>query len=128
MGRGHDPEGWPGAISLDPPAAWRLPWLPWPHHWRTVGQGLPWLADLLSYRWQIYFRIEEPAIQEQPNRGLPVGVDRGITHTMAVSDGRHLDMPSLLTKGEQRRLRKLELQAARRREVRLRKAGTRISR
>jgi putative transposase len=80
-----------------------------------------------SLGWQIYFRIEEPAIQEQPNRGLPVGVDRGITHTMAVSDGRHLDMPSLLTKGEQRRLRKLELQAARRREVRLRKAGTRIS-
>jgi putative transposase len=81
-----------------------------------------------SLGWQIYFRIEEPAIQEQPNRGLPVGVDRGITHTMAVSDGRHLDMPPLLALGEQRRLRKLELQAARRRETRLRKAGTRISR
>jgi putative transposase len=80
-----------------------------------------------SLGWQIYFRIEEPAVQEQPNRGLPVGVDRGITHTLAVSDGRHLDMPPLLTKGEQRRLRKLELQAARRRETRLRKAGTRIS-
>jgi putative transposase len=81
-----------------------------------------------SLGWQIYFRIEEPAIQEHPNRGLPVGVDRGITHTIAVSDGRHLDMPPLLTRGEQRRLRKLELQAARRRETRLRKAGTRISR
>jgi putative transposase len=81
-----------------------------------------------SLGWQIYFRIEELAIQEQPNRGLPVGVDRGITHTMAVSDGRHLDMPPLLSKGEQRRLRKLELQAARRRETRLCNAGTRISR
>jgi putative transposase len=34
---------------------------------------------------------------------------------MALSDGRNLDMPSLLSKGEQRRLRRLELQAARRR-------------
>src|SRR6266487_737190 len=81
-----------------------------------------------SLGWRIHFRIEEPAIQKQPNRGLPVGVDRGITHTMAVSDGRHLDMPPLLTTGEQRRLRKLELRAARRRGTRLRKASARISR
>jgi putative transposase len=47
---------------------------------------------------------------------------------MAVSDGRHLDMPPLLTTGEQRRLRKLELRAARRRGTRLRKASARISR
>lgn len=45
---------------------------------------------------------------------------------MALSDGRWLDMPELLSKGERRRLRKLELKAARRRDAR-RKAGAHMS-
>ena len=44
---------------------------------------------------------------------------------MALSDGRNLDMPPLLSTGEQRRLRKLELQAARRRASR--KPGAAVS-
>jgi putative transposase len=67
--------------------------------------------------WTICFRIEE-AIEVPANTSPPIGVDRGVVHTMALSDGRNLDMPSLLRSGERRRLRKLELQAARRRAAR----------
>jgi putative transposase len=68
--------------------------------------------------WRICFRIEDEAIEIPVNTSPPVGVDRGVAHTMALSDGRNLDMPPLLRPGEQRRLRKLELQAARRRAAR----------
>jgi putative transposase len=47
-------------------------------------------------------------------------VDRGVVHAMALSDGRNLDMPELLSRGERRRLRKLELHAARQRSGRRR--------
>jgi putative transposase len=68
--------------------------------------------------WRLCFRIEEEAIEVPASTSPPVGVDRGVAHTLALSDGRNLDMPPLLRPGEQRRLRKLELQAARRRAVR----------
>jgi putative transposase len=71
-----------------------------------------------SLGWRICFRIEEPAIAAAPHSGPPIGVDRGVIHSLALSDGRNLDMPALLTKGEQRRLRRLELQAARKRAIR----------
>jgi putative transposase len=77
--------------------------------------------------WHISFRIEEPAPLVQPNSGPQVGVDRGVVHTMALSDGRFFDMPPLLAEGEQRRLRRLELQAARRRRIRHRHPGTPMS-
>jgi putative transposase len=66
-----------------------------------------------SLGWRISFRIETPSTATPTNRHPPVGVDRGIVHTMALSDGQELDMPPLLRDGELRRLRKLELQAAR---------------
>ena len=50
-----------------------------------------------------------------PNPGLPVGIDRGIVHTLALSTGVFYDMPPLLTAGERRRLRGLERKAARQR-------------
>jgi putative transposase len=37
--------------------------------------------------WHISFRIEEPAIEVPANHHPPVGVDRGVVHTMALSDG-----------------------------------------
>jgi putative transposase len=73
--------------------------------------------------WHICFRIEEPAPKVPPNTGAPVGIDYGVVHTMALSNGRDFTMPALLSKGEQRRLRKLELQAARRRAARHTGAG-----
>jgi putative transposase len=66
-----------------------------------------------SLGWHICFRIEEPAVAATPNPGPPVGIDRGVVHTLALSDGRAFDMPSLLTRGEQRRLLGLERKAAR---------------
>lgn len=81
---------------------------------RITGARLVW--DSLG--WRICFRIEEPANSVAPHSGPPIGVDRGVIHSLALSDGRNLNMPALLTEGEQRRLRRLELQAARRRAVR----------
>lgn len=66
-----------------------------------------------SLGWHICFRIEEPVVATPPNPGPPIGVDRGVVHTMALSDGRVLDMPSLLTPGERRRLLGLERKTAR---------------
>jgi putative transposase len=71
-----------------------------------------------SLGWRICFRIEEPAIAVAAHSGPPVAIDRGVIHSLALSDGRNLDMPTLLTKREQRRLRRLELQAARKRAIR----------
>jgi putative transposase len=63
--------------------------------------------------WHVSFRIEEPVTTIAANLGPPVGVDRGVVHTMALSNGKMLDMPSLLTAGEQQRLLGLERKAAR---------------
>jgi len=49
--------------------------------------------------WHISFRIEETAIEVLANHHPPVGVDRGVVHTIALSDGRNFDMPPLLGKG-----------------------------
>jgi putative transposase len=72
-----------------------------------------------SLGWRNSFRIESPAIAVPMNPNPPVGVDRGIVHTMALSDGQELDMPPLLRNGELRRLRKLELKVARQRAARV---------
>jgi putative transposase len=66
-----------------------------------------------SLGWHICFRIEEPAVAAPPNPGPPVGIDRGVVHTLALSDGHAFEMPSLLTIGEQRRLLELQRKAAR---------------
>lgn len=81
--------------------------------------------------WHICLRIEEPAPEVPLNHGAPIGIDLGVVHTIALSDGRNFNMPALLSKGEQRRLRTLELQAARRRAARhagAEKTGTPMSR
>lgn len=97
-----------------------------------ISPGLPgritgarFVKDALG--WHIVFRIEEPMSKVLPSPGPPIAVDRGVAHTMALSNGRNLDMPKLLTSGERRRLRRLELQAARRREARTRTPGAPVS-
>jgi putative transposase len=75
--------------------------------------------------WHVAFRIEEPAALIPANLGPPVGVDRGVIHTMALSNGEMLDMPRLLTPGERQRLLGLERKAARQQLART--PGARLS-
>jgi putative transposase len=63
--------------------------------------------------WHICFRIEERVVVPSVNPGPAIGVDRGVVHTIALSNGEVFDMRRLLTPGEQRRLRGLERKAAR---------------
>jgi putative transposase len=79
------------------------------HPGRLTGASL--VKDPLG--WHVCFRIEEPVLSVPENLGSPIGVDRGVVHTIALSTGEMLDMPSLLSSGEQRRLRGLERKAAR---------------
>jgi putative transposase len=80
---------------------------------RITGARL--LKDPLG--WHICFRIQEPGVAAAPRVDPAVGVDLGVVHTMALSDGRNLDMPRLLSGGETRRLRALQRKAARRRRA-----------
>jgi putative transposase len=86
-----------------------LPGVPRGYPGRITGARL--VKDPLG--WQICFRIERSVVVVPNELGPPVGVDRGVVHTMALSTGEMLDMPSLLSPGEQRRLRGLEAKAAR---------------
>jgi len=63
--------------------------------------------------WHICFRIQEPAPAVTPIPGPPIGIDRGVVNTLALSDGRGFAMPPLLSSGERRRMLGLERKAAR---------------
>lgn len=84
---------------------------------RITGARL--LKDPLG--WHICFRIQEPTVAVTRREDPAVGIDLGVVHTMALSDGRNLDMPSLLSKGEARRLQAHQRKAARR--GRMQRAG-----
>lgn len=80
-----------------------------------------------AHGWHIVFRTELPADAPAPKTaGRLVGIDRGITVPLALSDGTHRDHQPWLTSGERERLRRLEKAAARRR--RTRKPGEATSR
>lgn len=67
--------------------------------------------------WVLVVRGENMIVkprQRRIERGS-VGIDRGITHTLAVSDGSFIDQPDTLTPGEARRLYRLQCRAARQR-------------
>ena len=81
---------------------------------RITGARL--LKDPLG--WHICFRIQEPAVAVARRENPAVGIDLGVVHTMALSDGQSFAMPSLLSSGEVRRLRSLQRAAARRRRAR----------
>ena len=83
---------------------------------RITGARL--LKDPLG--WHICFRIQEPGVAVAPREHPIVGIDLGVVHAMALSDGRDLDMPRILSSGEARRLHALERKAARRRRARRR--------
>ena len=65
-----------------------------------------------SGRWFVSFT--RPAAKlERSATDKAVGLDMGVTHTAAMSDGQFLDMPELLSKGEQQRKRRLQRKLAR---------------
>ncbi|GAB4006113.1 hypothetical protein GCM10029992_55880 [Glycomyces albus] len=82
----------------------------------TKGRGLPEAKSFrVTYRngqWHVAFAVIPPAPKAAPGTGEPVGVDRGVTITAALSDGRKLNCPQLTPK-EWARYRKHQRRAAR---------------
>ncbi|KAA9377882.1 transposase [Microbispora cellulosiformans] len=80
-----------------------------------------------AFGWQIVFRTEAVvAAAPVVHRGEPVGIDRGVTVALALSDGTTSEHGEWLTSGEKERLRRLEKKSARQR--RTRSPGRSISR
>ncbi len=65
-----------------------------------------------SDRWFVSFTRPAPPLDRE-STGAIVGIDMGVTHTVATSTGQFLDMPELLTKGECQRKRRLQRKLAR---------------
>lgn len=67
--------------------------------------------------WVLVVRGESHVVkprQRRTERGS-VGIDRGVTHTLALSDGSFIDQAGTLASGEKKRLYRLERKAARQR-------------
>lgn len=88
---------------------------------RITGARL--VKDALG--WHIVFRTETIVTAPPPHLGPLVGIDRGITVPLALSDGSIRTHGSWLTSGEAEHLRRLERTSARRRAIRPR--GTPVS-
>jgi putative transposase len=72
--------------------------------------------------WMLVVRGENRVVtprRRRVERGS-VGIDRGVTHTLALSDGAFIDQGASLTSGEKKRLYRLERRAARQRAGRSR--------
>lgn len=68
-------------------------------------------------RWHIAFCIEDGIAEVAPNGHAPVGVDRGVTVALAISDGKLLDR-QFRSPGEAERVKRLQQQLCRRRSQR----------
>ncbi|GAA0952387.1 transposase [Nonomuraea longicatena] len=68
-----------------------------------------------AHGWQIVFRTETPTPAPAPHPGGRVGIDRGVTLALALSDGTTREHGPWLSQGERQRLRRLEKKAARQR-------------
>lgn len=88
---------------------------------RVTGARLVKEAD----GWHVVFRIQSEVPEPERHTGPTVGIDRGITKPLALSDGTFRDHGPWLTRGEAERLRRLEKTKERRR--RARKPGERNS-
>lgn len=67
--------------------------------------------------WILVVRGENQVVKPRRRRAErgSLGVDRGVVHTLALSDGSFIDQPATLRGGEQKRLYRLERKAARQR-------------
>lgn len=55
--------------------------------------------------WHVAIQVEVPDRCEKPNGGPAVGVDRGVVHALATSDGRFFDLSKRTAKKDERLLR-----------------------
>ncbi|MEV6234956.1 transposase [Saccharopolyspora shandongensis] len=78
---------------------------------RELPQAKTFRVTYRNKQWHVAFAVV-PELVEAPGNGRKVGVDRGVTITAALSDGRKLNCPQL-TEKEQARMRKHERRAAR---------------
>ena len=79
-----------------------------------------------SGRWFVSFT--RPASKlERSTTDKAVGLDMGVTHTATMSDGQFLDMPALLSKGEQQRKRRLQRKLARQTKGSNRRKATKLA-
>lgn len=76
--------------------------------------------------WHVVFRVQTEVPDPEPHTGPTVGIDRGITKPLALSDGTFREHGDWLTPGETERLRRLEKASARKRHAR--KKGEKTSR
>jgi putative transposase len=90
---------------------------------RVVREATGWLLVVRGEN-----RMVKPR-QRRAERGS-IGIDRGVTHTLAMSDGSFIDQRATLAAGEKRRLYRLERHAARQRagKPRGRRASKRLLR
>ncbi|GAA4195569.1 transposase [Microbispora amethystogenes] len=71
-----------------------------------------------AFGWQIVFRTERQVPAPAAHPGPGVGVDRGVTVALALSDGTMREHGAWLRDGERQRLRRLENKSARQRAAR----------
>ena len=55
--------------------------------------------------WHVAIQVEVPDRADPPNGGNAVGIDRGVVHAIAASDGEPFDMPKCTAKEDERLLR-----------------------
>jgi putative transposase len=77
-------------------------------------------------RWYVSVVSGQPEFPREQT-GAVVGLDFGVTHTATTSQGDHLDMPELLTHGEDHRLRRLQRRMARQQKGSNRRQRTKIA-
>ncbi|RLU92150.1 transposase [Streptomyces griseocarneus] len=68
--------------------------------------------------WHVVFRVQHDVPEPGEHTGPSVGIDRGITKPLALSDGTFREHRPWLTPGETKRLRRLEQASARKRHAR----------
>jgi putative transposase len=84
---------------------------------RTTGARLVKEAN----GWHLVFRTETRVTAPAPHPGPSVGIDRGVTIALALSDGTTREHGPWLTSGEREHLRRLENKSARQRATRPKK-------
>ena len=79
-----------------------------------------------SGRWFVSFTYPAPQMEREPT-GEIIGLDMGVVHTATMSTGEFLDMPTLLSKGEQQCKRRLQRKLARQAKDSNRRKSTKLA-